>query len=250
MPATVVDLYRYDLTLPELRRLSKTEVTYSIHLEGPGSERLFPHRPRERLEIQQAHLHESCRVLQDTFDLKRFLPRDSRFPWMIDATSSARVFCALAKSPLVRFLMVDRIQGRRRVRKRPRLSWFSVRARVAIQIEGQTKGLQQVEDRIVMVRAYEPEDAVRRLEDEWREYATPYLNSDGEFVRWQLEEIVDVVSVLDDLDQTCVEVWSSLANRRMKKEYEWHGEEGWASEPDPQPRVSTTGGSSSRGSSR
>ncbi len=100
---------------------------------------------------------------------------------------------------------------------------FAVRGSVAIQVEGQTRGLQKVEDRIVVVEADSVDDALRRLKAEWRQYAEPYLNGDGQLVRWQLEEVSDVYSLFEtELDPSGTEVWSSLRMRRMKKEYEWH----------------------------
>lgn len=120
-------------------------------------------------------------------------------------------------------MVVDRIAGLRKVRERLKLNWYSVRARIAIQVEGQTKGLQGIEDRIVMVRARSLSDASKRLENEWQAYAEPYLNSYGELVRWQLEEILDIYAITSDIDPKGTEVWSSLRNRRMKKEFEWHG---------------------------
>src|SRR5205809_3297179 len=97
-----------------------------------------------------------------------------------------------------------KVAGRKKRSPRSRalrpLPWFAVRARVAVQLEGQRRGLQPIEDRIVIVRAFDHEDACARLEKEWREYATPYLNSAGERVRWQLEEIVGSYEMIDKIN--------------------------------------------------
>ena len=93
---------------------------------------------------------------------------------------------------------------------------------MALQIEGQTKGLQDVEDRIVVVRAYSEDDAVRRLEREWELYAAPYVNTEGLLVRFQMEEILDVGLLDREIDPAGDEVYSTFSRRRMKPEYEWH----------------------------
>jgi hypothetical protein len=87
---------------------------------------------------------------------------------------------------------------------------------VAVTIEGQVRGLQTVEDRFVLVRASSFEDAEARLASEWRAYATPYLNSDGNIVRWLLDEIIDVYDVPDDeIRPQGTEVYSKLSARRL-----------------------------------
>jgi hypothetical protein len=94
---------------------------------------------------------------------------------------------------------------------------------VALQVEGQTSGLQEVEDRFVLVKARSFKDAEERLRPEWERYAQPYINLEGELVRWQLEEVVDVYDVMEDtIDSEGTEVYSSFSFRRMKPEYEWH----------------------------
>jgi Domain of unknown function (DUF4288) len=125
----------------------------------------------------------------------------------------------------IKSLWIDRIQGRSKSRllHSHRLAYFSVHGRVAVQIEGRTKGLQTIEDRIVLVRAYSEDDAIERLEREWEEYSQPYLNQFGELVRWKLEEVEDVYEVpSEEIDPKGTEVYISLRSRRMKPEYEWH----------------------------
>jgi hypothetical protein len=91
-----------------------------------------------------------------------------------------------------------------------------VRARVAVTIEGQVRGLQTIEDRFLLVRASSSEDAVARLASEWRAYSRPYLNRDGRIVRWLLDEIIDVYDVPDDeIRPEGTEVYSKLSARRL-----------------------------------
>ncbi len=94
----------------------------------------------------------------------------------------------------------------------------------AIQVEGETRGLQTVADRFVLVRAWDFKDAERRLARMWKSYAEPYLNAGGQAVRWQLEKIVDVFSLSEDqIDPSGTEVYSSLSQRRLKPEHVWKG---------------------------
>jgi len=99
-----------------------------------------------------------------------------------------------------------------------------VRGIVAIQIEGRKNGLVGVEDRFVLVKAYDHHDARRRLRNEWSRYAEPYMNSQGYLVRWKLISVRDVYAVMmDSIDPRGTEVYSRLHDERMKPEYRWSG---------------------------
>jgi hypothetical protein len=93
---------------------------------------------------------------------------------------------------------------------------------VAIQIEGRAKGMVDVEDRLVLVKAHDADDAPRRLRREWSRYAKPYLNPYGYLVRWQLVSVRDIYAVMGDaINPHGTEVYSRLRAERMKREYRW-----------------------------
>ncbi len=117
------------------------------------------------------------------------------------------------------------IEGMRPIRHiKPKvLWWFAVRGLVAIQIEGQTKGYQDVEERILIVKAYSKNDAVKKLKRNWERYEEPYMNKNGYLVRWKLEEIIDVYETCDrKINPAGTEVYSTMRSRRLKPQYEWH----------------------------
>jgi hypothetical protein len=130
---------------------------------------------------------------------------------------------SVASQPGVRSVVICKVPGYRMVRTPARsLEWYCVRARVAIQVENEHRGLQTIEDRFMLVRAASFEDAERRLAKQWREYATPYLNPKGHLVRWKMERVTDIYEVgSDELDPNGVEVYSKLAGRRMRPEFVW-----------------------------
>jgi len=71
--------------------------------------------------------------------------------------------------------------------------------------------------RIDIREGAEDEDAKRRLARNWCEYAAPYLNSEGELVRWQLVEVLDVYRLLEDeIDPNGTEMYSRIRPRRTK----------------------------------
>lgn len=115
------------------------------------------------------------------------------------------------------------VKGRRAKRLPSKPEWYCCRCKVAIQVEGQGKGNQGLEERFVLVVGTDFGKAERLLRKNWGDYSEPYLNSNGEAVRWHLEEVVDVYHVGSlELDPQGTEVFSSLRERRMKPEFEWH----------------------------
>jgi len=137
---------------------------------------------------------------------------------------SAREILGLARSAEIQSVWVTKVGNLRSRLTKPAvaLAWYCVRAFVVIQVEGATSGLQTTEDRFVLVRASSFEDAEKRLRNQWREYARPYLNSEGRMVRWQLDHVVDVYDACEnDIDPSGTEVYSKLGHRRMRPKYVW-----------------------------
>ncbi|MGH9523283.1 MAG: DUF4288 domain-containing protein, partial [Terriglobales bacterium] len=82
--------------------------------------------------------------------------------------------------------------------------------------------LQSTEDRFVLLRASSFEDAEEGLRREWVEYASPYLNPNGQIVSWQLDHVVDVYDTgQNEIDPAGTEVYSKLSGRRMRPAYVW-----------------------------
>jgi len=99
---------------------------------------------------------------------------------------------------------------------------------IVIEIEGFEDGLQQIEDRFVIIRAKSQEDAYLKLEKKKDDYIQPYLNSHGRFVRWRIESFDDsyeteIKNVNDLNTPDGVEVYSKLRSRRLTKEKAWDG---------------------------
>lgn len=148
---------------------------------------------------------------------RRLLRRDAALP------GPRANILALANAAWVRSIHVTRIAGHRRHRlPKTELEWYCVRAFVVIQVERAESGLLNTEDRFMLVRASSFEDAKKRPRRQWREYATPYLNSEGRMVSWHLDRIVDVYQTSEtEIDPNGTEVYSKLGHRRMRPGYVW-----------------------------
>jgi hypothetical protein len=222
-PPRIVGLDDFGLTPARLSRLGRRVVRVSIHLRGKAVTSLWHLRPRQRDAALRATLATQLEHLRLAFPEIEFVPRGKDKPsWTIDAVVTADQVVELASRRQVKYLMLDTIEGRRKKVRRAGLGWFCVWGVVAIQIEERVKGSLTVEDRLVLVKANDLEDAKRRLERMWSRYAEPYMNPNGYLVRWQLISIRDVYELPDRaIVSHGTEVYSKLRQTRMRPEYCW-----------------------------
>ncbi|HEX6898542.1 MAG TPA: DUF4288 domain-containing protein [Thermoanaerobaculia bacterium] len=222
MPATLHNLDRYNLEISDLPALGDRPVELSGSLRGIPYEPLFPLPPAERNRRLKEHLETALERLRARWPGGTIRPRSEDLPWNFDSVVPARELPRILRFRELNCVFVERIQGFRKRPERKPLQWYAVRARIVIQVEDQTRGMQSVEDRIVLVQGRSFEDAERRLQPEWEQYAEPYLNPNGEMVRWQFEEVLDVYEIGTlDLDPKGTEVYSRLSQRRARAGAVW-----------------------------
>jgi Domain of unknown function (DUF4288) len=217
----------FRLTLADLTRLGDRPVRLSVQLVGQSVSALRHLRPTQRDARLRKALANQLERLKRRFQTISFVSRGKRkASWTIDAIVPARRVLELASKPEVKHVQLDTIEGRRKKPSRRGPSWFCVWGVVAVQIEEQSKGLITLEDRLVLVRANDPDEAQRKLQREWSNYARPYLNPYGYLVRWQLINVRDVYELYEDqLDPRGTEVFSRLRKVRLRPEYRWRPHE-------------------------
>ena len=98
--------------------------------------------------------------------------------------------------------------------------FYCVRMTVVIEVEGLSTKKQSIEERFVLIKASSFEDAYQKLESQKDDYADPYLNSSGRWVRWRIESFDDCYETEirnnSDLERAeGVEVYSKLKTRKI-----------------------------------
>ena len=231
--AWAYELEKYGLTPGEFRKLGATPVR--IKLSIPMCPDVYPSPARFRKllakppEERRAGVH-AWRVRQYEKLCANVSPYEYETeyyngdPVAMYTTVPARAVRPLLDLSCVDRLEILRIKGRRRRRRTPfGPAWFAVKARFAIQYEDEMRGMQDYEDRIVLVWARSEKDAERKAMREFREYERLSLTVTGHFFRWSFEKVLDVYQTwADDIDPTGTEVYSEMRTRRIKPEYEWH----------------------------
>lgn len=220
----IFGLWQFGISPSAFRRLGSRKVHVSIHLRTPKVERLQKYPPDERLRRMNAMFERGVRAIETNWEGGRLSLRlKVTCAWKIDGRTTVKNALKIAGLSQVEDVWINRIE---RVKKRPTpktMHYYAVRGRVAVQIEGQTSGYQKTEDRIVLVKAFSEEDACRRLQKEWKDYAAPHLNEDGRLFRFLLEEIVDVYnpSIYDEKNLSGTEVYSDMGRRRLRPKDVW-----------------------------
>jgi hypothetical protein len=168
MAATISGLDAFGLLPAALSRLGARTVLAYAHLKTyeitPAVVRVKAH-DRHKYLVQRAErwiARLRRRFPKLSFDIRS----DTAVPSSLSVRLDAREVAEVARQPGVRSVHVTRISGLRARHKPKEHEWYCVRARVAVQVEGQSQGLQTIEDRFVLVRARSFQDAERRLKQE------------------------------------------------------------------------------------
>jgi hypothetical protein len=221
----VTGLENFGLTETSFRHLGTRKVYATVHLrtyEVTFDVRRLP--PSRRHSYLAARVNRWIKGLRLNYPRITFRARGGEsIPQSLDVCCSPRDILNLAAETAVKFVYLTRVDGhRRRPSRASQLTWYCVRALIVIRVERVTAGLQTTEDRLILVRASSCKDAKKRLMQQWQEYESPYLNSDGQMVSWSLDNVMDVYDTgQSEIDPAGTEVYSKLGQRRMRPEYVW-----------------------------
>jgi hypothetical protein len=157
---TVRGLNDYGLTLTRLGRLGARSVHFSLQLKGRRLSAILRFKPRRRDLELRVTLKQQFKSLARLFPEASLASRDQqKGSWTLDGQLPASRIHALASRPEVAALTITAIEGRSAKRIQPKLAWHCVWGIVAIQVEGQRGGRIDLEDRFLLVKAYDAEDA-------------------------------------------------------------------------------------------
>jgi hypothetical protein len=221
-------LEEFNLDLEKLTVLGDLPVTVWIHFKHLDESKFFALPPSERKERIKAWYGKVYTEVIHKLSAQKIevvkTANKKEGPYGITAIVEAKKFPLLLNVRNITSVVIEKIAGYKR--KKPAKvkvnEWFAVQARFAIQIEGQTRGIQTYEDRILLVKAASADQAEKKLLREFREYGKPYLNSDGYMVRWAFEKVLDNYRLFEDeILAEGTEVFSVMKDRKMKPEYQW-----------------------------
>ncbi|MFD3001942.1 DUF4288 domain-containing protein [Pontibacter toksunensis] len=216
---------------PEEARRSEKLATVAIVMKYPVTDGFMKIPPEERKAIIREFLQQQYASLKKDFTLTNIKLANKRTePRLLEAQMKMKDVYDLKEKEYVHHVRVKEMEGVERLtseednEEKPDL-FYAVKARYAILIEGITSGLQTYEERIVLLKAKNEEEAEKKALDILPKQEEPFLNSDKRYVWFKFEEIIDIQEMyareLKDLDKDGIELYSERKDRRMKPGDEW-----------------------------
>jgi len=108
-------------------------------------------------------------------------------PAGIKARISLTALKKLAQLSFISSIDIETLEGAKQKTEKALNKFFCVKMTVAIQVEGVTSGIQDYEERYVLVKAKSFDDAYKKVAKEEKEYGEPYINTNARLVRWKIE---------------------------------------------------------------
>ncbi|NOG64457.1 MAG: DUF4288 domain-containing protein [Chloroflexi bacterium] len=220
--------YRYPgiKTAEDVEKLGQRNLVAHVFNYPSSVEQWFPYPAVERRSLLDLWYKEKFEQIQAEVALRNIkLSKRGKYN-SFDCELDANELPKLLAIDGITMVTISKIEGLKPIkqRERKRLEWYIVQARFIWEVEGQTQGMQMVEDQMLLVRAYDFDDAEQRLQQKFTEYGEPYLNTDGEMVRIRLDCILEVfrTNIMDKVDPKGEEIFYTIKHRRMRPEYEWH----------------------------
>ena len=212
-----LDEWRFDKNMSDTKRTASV----SIHLKYIDVKRVVNLTPKERKIAIDKHFNDSFSKLLNTklFDTYKLIGTAKK-PRGVETKILLNDIKKLANLPFVEYIFINAVRGAKRTVTKPSPSFFCVKMTVAVQIEAVKNGLQTYEEKYVLIKAKSSEEAYKKIERHTKKYEKPYLNSQGQLVRWKMESLddcyaTDIVNCDDLNDPEGAEVFSVLKRRKL-----------------------------------
>lgn len=207
----------------------KRTASVRVHLKYIDLKKVTDLTPKERVKGIDNHFKESFSKLLNTGLFEKYkLIGNKRRPTGVETTILIKDIERLAKNSFVESIFINSVKGGRKVERTEPARFFCIKMTVAIQIESIKKGIQTYEERYVLIKAKSSDEAYRKIERHKKKYEEPYLNPQGQLVRWKVESlddcyVTDIVTCDDFNDPEGAEVFSILKRRKLTKDRYWDG---------------------------
>jgi len=188
-------------------------------------ERLSALSPKERREVVGRWRRERLgRLLRALGDVEYELNGSARNPYGIKLSVEARAIPRVRSSVYADTIWVTAVEGRKRRRLEVSTSGlYAVKGLLVEKTEGEAKGREQVEERLLVLRAKSEREAVRLARRMFKASESWILLTDGRYQKSRFEEILDVCECPDrDFNPKGTEVFYAFRNRKRRPSDAWY----------------------------
>lgn len=203
------------------------KIKASIHLKYPSIETVIKYKPKKRRQKIDSELKKRYNRLKNklpNIKIKRLGLKNK--PSGMTLSLKYKDLVKLKKLSCISFISILNVDGFQKKEVDKRKSFFSVKVRIAIQIENQKKGRQKYENRVVIVKAESFEKAEKQVLKGLKKIEEPYLNSYGCLVKWKVEKVLACYhTFIEDKKEFDfeygTEIFSQIKGRQLKKSNRW-----------------------------
>lgn len=209
---------------------SKRKLMVKIHFRYIDLKKIRHLTPAERIKAIDRHYQTQLQQFLAAIPPGKYIVSGTlKRPTGVEAVIFLSELARIQKNACVKSVSIEKIQGARKIRPKKEPRFFCVKMTVSIEVEGVTKGMQDYEERYVLIKAISPEEAYKKVKSQARDYAEPYLNNKGQMVRWRVESYdhcydTDIISSDEFNRSEGIEVYSVVKSRRLIKERVWAGQ--------------------------
>lgn len=147
-----------------------------IHLKYPNYKDLLNQKPSERIKMIRQRKRDNFKEVTTTIE-KEFNRIGSRIdPSGLEIDCTKNEILKYNKDTRIENISILVEEEKSEIDFEPIELYYAVITRFAIQIENRTKGLQDYEDRTLLIKAKSGEEAEKKLKKGFESYEEPYLN--------------------------------------------------------------------------
>ncbi|MES2278452.1 MAG: DUF4288 domain-containing protein [Bacteroidota bacterium] len=213
-----LDEWLFDKNISNNKRFAEI----SIHLKYPDIVPFLGEDPAERKKkIAEDQREKYDKLIATTLFDNYILIGSKNSPRGIHTKITFGILTKIAKLDFIGSIQLNNVDNATRIKAKIIPKFYCVKMTVVIEIEGQTSGFETIEERYVLIKAKSGDDAYKRIEKKKDGYEQPYLNSDGQLVKWRIESCddyyeTDLTNFTNLNSAEGVEVFSKLKRRKQR----------------------------------
>lgn len=182
----------FELSMQELKK-KNPKIKAVLHIPYPDYQPLIKHPPKKRMKLIDGILTVQYQELLSYLANKKFKVIGSATkPRGIELKVRYSELKALSRIPHIAAISILEVKGYKPKIHKNQSTFYGVKIRLAIKVEGQSKGKQTYEDSIWLIKATSAKKAKKQLKAEIKASEEPYLNTHGRLVIWQFEKFIGV----------------------------------------------------------
>ncbi|QMU31392.1 DUF4288 domain-containing protein [Adhaeribacter radiodurans] len=201
------------------------EIKFSYY---PDVESLKPYPVEQRRALVCQHFRDQLKVVKDNYPTRDYQIIGTRFkPWGITGQLTGQQLAELQNNEQLTYMNVEQVEGVQKIEKQPEPEdealpqYYSIKGLFVAEFDGSdsSTGVQLTEERVVLVKALNCEEAKKKTRLEFDKYSQAEIfTSSYHFTKWKFLNILDIYDLgIAEIDPEGTEVYSIWKKRKLKE---------------------------------